>query len=54
MKIHGAWAYGFALNVFVLDEYSRHDSAAITEIIAITIEDDPWFKKLYVVLNLKK
>ena len=41
LKVHGAWAFGFCLNIFVMDDPSRHDSSAIIEILAITIEDDP-------------
>lgn len=39
MKVHGAWAMGYQLNVFLLDEPARHDSSAVIEMLAITIEN---------------
>jgi len=39
VKVHGAWAFGYTLNVYVMDEPSPHDSSAIIEIVAATIED---------------
>ena len=39
VKVHGAWAFGYTLNVYVLDESAPHDSSAIIEIVAATIED---------------
>ena len=39
VKVHGAWAFGYTLNVYVLDECAAHDSSAIIEIVAATIED---------------
>ena len=40
--MHGAWAYGYQLSVMVMDETSAHDSSAIIEIMARTIEDVAW------------
>ena len=42
VKVHGAWAFGHFLNIFVLDEPAKHDSSSIIEIIAQTIEDASW------------
>ena len=39
VKVHGAWAFGYTLNVYILDEVARHDSSAILEILSQTIED---------------
>ena len=39
VKVHGAWAFGYTLNVYVLDDSAPHDSSAIIEIVAATIED---------------
>jgi hypothetical protein len=39
VKVHGAWAFGYTFNVFILDEVSKHDSSAIIEILTQTIED---------------
>jgi hypothetical protein len=38
MKIHGCWAFGVCVNIFVLDETSKHNSSCIIEVIAQTIE----------------
>ena len=38
MKVHGTWAMGYQLNVFLMDETARHDSSAIIEMLALTIE----------------
>ena len=39
VKGHGAWAFGYTLNVYILDEVAKHDSSAILEILSQTIED---------------
>ncbi|CAL1146198.1 unnamed protein product [Cladocopium goreaui] len=39
VKVHGAWAFGYTLNVYILDEVAKHDSSAILEILSQTIED---------------
>lgn len=38
MKLHGCWAFGFTLQLWCLDETSKHDSACIIEILARTIQ----------------
>ena len=39
VKVHGAWCFGHFLNIFILDEVAKHDSSAIIEIVALTLED---------------
>ena len=39
IKVHGAWAFGFCLNVYILDENAAHDSSAIIEMLSATLED---------------
>ena len=38
-KIHGAWAFGLALRLWVLEETSYHGSAMTHELLAATLED---------------
>ena len=47
LKIHGVWAYGYVVNISVMDESSRHDSSAIIEMVSQTIEDESWFMFLW-------
>ena len=42
LKVHGVWAYGYIVNISVMDEVSRHDSSCIIEMISQTIEDESW------------
>lgn len=44
MKLHGCWAFGFTLQLWCLDETSKHDSACIIEILARTIQRASWLK----------
>lgn len=37
-KIHGCWAFGYSLNIAVLDEVQKHDSSCVLELIAQTLE----------------
>ena len=39
LKVHGAWSFGRVLNIFLLDDCAKHDSSAVTEMLAMTIED---------------
>ena len=39
VKVHGAWAFGYSLNVYIMDESHPHDSSAIIEILSATLED---------------
>ena len=47
VKVHGAWAFGYTANVFIMDESARHDSSCILEILTQTIEDVPGRKLLF-------
>ena len=37
-KIHGVWAFGFCISIFVMDDNQKHDSACLIECIALTLE----------------
>lgn len=43
VKVHGAWAFGRFLNIFVMDEVAKHDSSCIIEMLAITLENVSWY-----------
>lgn len=47
LKIHGAWAFGYTLNVFIMDENAKHDSSAILEILTQTVEDVTRYRKAH-------
>lgn len=38
MKLHGAWAFGWALDLHVVDEPVKKDSAFVIETIALALE----------------
>ena len=38
MKLHGAWNYGYSLDLHCIDETSKHDSSCIIEIVAQSIQ----------------
>ena len=38
LKVHGVWLFGYSLELFVMDEPTRHDASCITECIARGIE----------------
>ena len=38
LKIHGAWCFGFNLQLAVLEENTTHGSALVVELLMITIE----------------
>ncbi len=38
MKLHGCWVFGWTLELRVLDETARHDSACIIEIVSQALE----------------
>ena len=38
MKLHGAWFFGFNLDLNVLDETSKHDATSIIEMLARGIQ----------------
>ena len=42
LKVHGAWAFGYVLEIFVMDDVAKHDSSCIIEILALTLEKDTW------------
>ena len=39
LKVHGAWAFGWCVRIFVLDDPARHNSSCICQVIAETIEE---------------
>lgn len=41
MKLHGCWAFGYTLQLFCLDDTSKHDATCIIEILALTIQKVP-------------
>lgn len=47
LKIHGAWAFGYTLNVFIMDENAKHDSSSILEILTQTVEDVTRYRKAH-------
>lgn len=38
MKLHGAWNFGFSLDLHCIDETNKHDSSCIIEILAQSIQ----------------
>lgn len=38
LKLHGCWAYGWVLDLHIMDEPTRHDSSTIVEIVSICLE----------------
>lgn len=38
LKVHGAWAFGRFLNIFLMDDVARHDSSTVIEMISLTLE----------------
>lgn len=39
VKIHGAWAFGFVVNIFAMDDPSKHNSSCIIEAISRTVQE---------------
>ena len=38
LKLHGAWCFGWVLDLWVLDEPTKHDSSCVIEIVALCLE----------------
>jgi hypothetical protein len=38
MKLHGAWNFGFSLDLHCIDETNKHDSSCIIKILAQSIQ----------------
>ncbi|CAE6950458.1 unnamed protein product [Symbiodinium sp. CCMP2592] len=41
LKVHGLWVFGLSLQVYVMDEPTKHDSACVVECLALSLERDP-------------
>lgn len=39
LKVHGVWAFGYALRIAVLDETTFHGSSMVIEMLHIALED---------------
>lgn len=39
LKVHGAWAFGHYLNIYLMDDVAKHDSSSVIEMISRTLED---------------
>ena len=51
MKLHGAWNYGYSLDLHCIDETSRHDSSCIIEILAQSIQYATEFANSFVLFG---
>ena len=38
LKVHGLWVFGLSLQVYVMDEPTKHDSACVVECLALSLE----------------
>ena len=38
LKVHGVWVFGLTLQVYILDEPTKHDSACVVECVALSLE----------------
>lgn len=45
LKVHGAWAFGYCLNIFTIHDNGKHNSSCIIEILAQTLEEVFWMHR---------
>lgn len=38
LKLHGAWCFGWVLDLWILDEPTKHDASCVIEIVALCLE----------------